>query len=78
MVNEIYGGDKESCGQTMYGDADGAICALKAYKNWAIAEKKIEKNWNVVAPSSIHPMYKRACEIQNIEIKLCDVSYAGK
>lgn len=60
MVNMIYNGDYETCGAPTYNLDDNAICALLGYKNWGKTYKGISLP-NVVAYSSVHPRYVKAC-----------------
>ena len=67
MVNKIYHGNMESCGAPTYNLDDQAHCVLMAYWNWAKQYKGITKA-NVIAFSSIHPRYAKACRNHDVEI----------
>lgn len=69
MVNMIYHGNFETCGAPSYNIDDNVTCALLAYKKWGEQIKEIS-NPNVVAFSSVHPRYEKACRNLDVEFRV--------
>jgi len=76
MVNNIYRGNMESCGAPNYNMDDQAHCVVMAYKNWGKTYKNI-KGGNIVALSSIHPWYAKACWNHDIELRTVQLDHLG-
>jgi len=76
MVNMVYNGDMETCGAPTYNLDDQAHCVMLAYKNWGKTYKGIS-NGNLIAFSSIHPRYIKACWNHDIELKILTLDYTG-
>ena len=77
MVNSVYRGNMESCGAPNYNLDDMAHCVVMAYKNWGKTYKGI-KGGNIVALSSIHPWYAKACRNHDIELWIVQLDKYGK
>lgn len=65
----IYHGNFETCGAPSYNIDDNVTCALLAYKKWGEQIKEIS-NPNVVAFSSVHPRYEKACRNLDVEFRV--------
>ena len=76
MVNKIYGGNKESCGSTVYNMDDVAHCSMQSYQRWGKEHKGITKP-NIVTLSSLHPRYAKVCRNYDIELRVSEVSPHG-
>jgi len=77
MVNSVYKGNMESCGAPTYNLDDQAHCVVMAYKNWGKTYKRIWRG-NIVALSSIHPWYAKACWNHDVEIWMAKLGEDGK
>mmetsp|Transcript_26826 Transcript_26826/g.68963 ORF Transcript_26826/g.68963 Transcript_26826/m.68963 type:complete len:438 (-) Transcript_26826:217-1530(-) len=71
MSMSVLGGDKECCGVMTSGGTESIFLAMKSYRSEA-REKGIE-HAEIVAPSSVHPAFDKACDILGMKLKKVEV-----
>jgi len=76
MSINIFNGDNKCLGNVTSGGTESIILACKTYRDWARQEKGIYEP-NIVALSSVHPAFDKACHYFNIKLIKVQVNKNG-
>ena len=76
MSIDMFNGDNRCLGNVTSGGTESIILACKTYRDWAKSEKGIYKP-NIVALSSVHPAFDKACHYFNINLIKVPVTKNG-
>lgn len=68
MVTNLFKGDDQVCGNVTSGGTESILLACYAYREFARNEKGIT-NPNIVAFTSVHPAFDKACHYFGIKLK---------
>ena len=74
MTRELLNGGDSVVGTMTSGGTESIFLSLYTYREHACKERKIRKDWEVVAPESIHPAFEKAAHILGIKIKKTPVN----
>lgn len=76
MEDEVVGmglsvlhGDEESVGNITSGGTDSITMAVKASRDYALANRGIAGQPNLVVPFSAHPAFDKACKLMSLELR---------
>jgi glutamate/tyrosine decarboxylase-like PLP-dependent enzyme len=76
MEEEVVGmglwllhGDEESVGNITSGGTDSITMAVKAARDYALANRPISGQPNLVVPFSAHPAFDKACKMMSLELR---------
>ncbi|MFP6617055.1 MAG: aspartate aminotransferase family protein [Candidatus Hydrogenedentota bacterium] len=76
MEDEVVGmglsllhGDESSVGNITSGGTDSITMAVKAARDYALADRRIEGKPNLVVPFSAHPAFDKACKLMSLELR---------
>jgi glutamate/tyrosine decarboxylase-like PLP-dependent enzyme len=81
MEEEVVGmglwllhGDENCCGNITSGGTDSITMAVKAARDYALANRQIDGQPNLVVPFSAHPAFDKACKMMSLELRRVPVS----
>lgn len=73
MALEIAGGGPDAAGYLTLGGSESIMSALHAARTWARATIDAPQPFEVIAPTSIHPAFTKACHYLDLRLVTVDV-----
>ena len=77
MVLKMYHGPEGSCGAFTSGGTESILMAIKTYRDWGKATKRISEP-NIVIPISAHAAFHKACQYFKIGLRKARTNKHGE